>query len=90
MTGGNAAGVVLAAEGRLAEIRAERDRIVDEVSPLLVGRRIRELGFTYQIVAVNAWGNELHGYGVRVSKSGRVGTRGFSIRIDPAKLLEEN
>lgn len=83
--------MLLNAQARLKEIQAERDRLRDEIKPLLLGRRIRYFGHLYEIVQVTCWYFQINGYGVRVNeKTGRVGTRGFNITIDPRKLEPEN
>ncbi len=56
-----------------------RDRL-DEVRPLLIGKRVRAFGHVYQISQVSITrANQIHGYGVRVNRKGQAGVRGYDI-----------
>lgn len=66
---------------------------LEEIRPLLIGRRLRRFGRIYQIpregLYIDAYG-ALSCYGVTVSPKGAIGTRAFSIgRVALCELLEE-
>lgn len=53
---------------------------LDEIRPLLIGKRVRAYGHLYQISQVSiSLLNQIKGYGVRVNRKGRAGTRGYDI-----------
>lgn len=68
-----------------AEVEALRVRgraILADIRPALIGQRVRRYGHDWQISQVQLWaGGNVTCYGVRVSKKGRVGTRGFDLGL---------
>lgn len=68
-----------------AEVEALRVRgraILDDIRPALIGQRVRRYGREWQVCQVQIWGGgDVTCYGVRVSKKGKVGTRGFDLGL---------
>lgn len=88
----NEAGILKAVLARGEELHYEHQRLLEEVKPVLIGRLVRWFEL-YEIVAVDkieTLGGRpaFRGWGVRVNrKTGRRGTRGYNITIEPKNLL---
>ena len=54
--------------------------ILNDIRPALLGQRVTRYGRLWEVSQVQVWANgRVTCYGVRVSKKGKVGTRGFSL-----------
>lgn len=70
----------IAEEHRKLQERARE--ILDQIRPVLIGQRVRQWGRVWQICQVDVRANaRVTCYGVTVSKTGKVGTRGFDLGL---------
>jgi len=68
----------------------DAEKLIEAMRPHMIGARYMYSGHLYQIRALHlAHGGHISGYGVRINKAGRIGTRDFFIMIDPKNLVEE-
>lgn len=62
------------------EIRDSAREILDQIKPALIGQHVRQYGRLWQICQVDVRACAVVTcYGVTVSKTGKVGTRGFDL-----------
>lgn len=61
------------------------------IRPALIGQRVRRFNRMWQIVQVDVRGNaQVTCYGVTVSRSGKVGTRGFDLgNLDGCEFIDD-
>jgi hypothetical protein len=78
-------------EAEIKKIKANAEVILDEIRPALIGLSVKKYGHKWQIVQARiSLEGYIHVYGVRVSKAGKVGTRGYDLhRLSLCEVVED-
>src|SRR6202021_1851257 len=94
-TTGNLAPSLSDLSGLAKDVRAIQDRaraILADIRPGLIGQRVRRFDRVWEIKQVQIWGGgDVTCYGVRGSKRGQGGTRGFDLgMLEQCESLRAN